>query len=162
MSAAQQLLDRVRSLAAIAELEADPGRYAQLLEVPAEPEPRGAAITAALQSIDELAARVMRIRLDHVLAHDTTIAEPTRRVFATTIVGYADKLDLLAERVSSVASRAGDPAPLVTAVVDAARATLALRMALRTHVLARVPPPAEPVAEEPKPEPTFADMIELD
>jgi hypothetical protein len=167
MSAAQQLLDRVRSIATIAELEADPARYAQQLaaEVP-EQAARDAFFATAVRNIDELTARVMRIRLDHVLANDTAIAAPTRRVFASTIVGYAEDLALLADRVRDVASRGGaaHADQIANDVVDAARTTLALRAALRTDVLALIAKLA-PVAEqpeEPAPEPEFADLIELD
>jgi hypothetical protein len=166
MSAAQQVLDRARTLAAISELEADPTRYGQLLAGEVPEEGRDAFFAAALQAIDELAARVMRVRLDHALVDDTTIAAPTRRVFAQTITGYADNLELLAERVRDLAARGGAPDPnlVVDAVVEAARTTLALRAALRFDVQALVaklaPAPEQP--EEPKPEPEFADMIEID
>jgi hypothetical protein len=147
MSAAQQLLDRVHSLAAIHALAKDPQTYAELLaaELPggstlAELEARDAALATALGRIELMITRVMRIRIDHVLAADTSIGPPTRRVFASTIVRYANNLDQLAARVHEVATRGRAAAPdqLTAAVVDAARATLALRDALREPVLAHV------------------------
>lgn len=147
MSAAQQLLDRVHSLAAIDALAEEPEAYAELLaaELPGgstltELEARDAALATALGQLDLMIARVMRIRLDHVLAADTSIGPPTRRVFASTIVGYANNLGQLAARVHEVAvrGRAAAPDQLTEAVVDAARATLALRDALRAPVLAHV------------------------
>jgi hypothetical protein len=147
MSTAQQLLDRVHSLAVIDTLAEAPQTYAELLaaELPggatvAELEARDAALATALGQLDLLIARVMRIRLDHVLAADTSIGPPTRRVFASTIVRYANNLGPLAARVHDVAVRGRAAAPdlLTEAVIDAARATLALRDALREPVLAHV------------------------
>jgi hypothetical protein len=172
MTAAQQLLDRARSTAAIAELEADPAQYARLVaaELPSDIEATDTYLAAALQAIDELATRVMRLRLDHALADDTAIPAPTRRVFATTIVGYIDNLGLLEDRVRDVATRAGatHPEQLVTAVLDAARSTLALHAALRSGVVALIherAAAAEAAAtklEEPAPDVSPADLIELD
>jgi hypothetical protein len=62
-------------------------------------------------------------------------------VFASTIVSYAGDLARLAERVRAVAERGAPPdraAHVVDAVIEAARATLALRDALRDRVFARV------------------------
>jgi len=139
---ARQLLDQVHSPARIAELEADPDRYAQQLaaELPAELEPRDIELASALGHIDATVARVMRIRLDDVLANDTSIGPPTRNVFATTIVGYASDLDLLARRVRDIAERgrAADPDRITELVIDSAQASLALRDALRAGVLALI------------------------
>jgi hypothetical protein len=165
---ADRLLDQIQSLAASEALAAEPGRYAGALaaELPESREARVAAITAALAQIDALAARVMKLRLDHALASDTAIAPPTRRVFATTIVGYASDLGVLTARVRDVAmrTRGADPDRVAALVTDAARATLALRDALRAPVLALVPPaPAPaPVDEPPAREPTLAELLELD
>lgn len=142
MSAARQILDQVHSLARIAELEADPDRYARELaaEIPTELEPRDIELSSALGHIDATAARIMRIRLDAALANDTSIGPPTRNVFALTIVGYANDLGLLARRARDVAERgrAADPDHVTELVVDAARSTLALRDALRANVLALI------------------------
>ena len=142
MSAARQILDQVHSLARIAELEADPDRYARELaaEVPAELEPRDIELSSALGQIDATVARIMRIRLDDALANDTSIGPPTRNVFALTIVGYANDLGLLARRARDVAERgrAADPDRITELVIDAARSTLALREALRVGVLALI------------------------
>lgn len=139
---ARQLLDEVHSLARIAELEADPDRYAQALasELPADLEPRDIELSSALGHIDATVARVMRIRLEDVLAADSSIGPPTRNVFATTIVGYANDLGLLARRARDVAERgrAGDPDRIAALVVDCARSSLALRDALRAGVLALI------------------------
>lgn len=139
MSSAQSVLDRVQSLAGIDALAADPAQYAALLAaaLPDELEACDGAFAAALQRTDELAARVMRIRLEHALASDSSIGAPTRKVFASTITGYADNLGLLADRVRDLAARGRSPAPdqVAEAVVEAARATLALRDAVREPVL---------------------------
>ncbi len=123
------------------------------------PEPDEAELRDAHARIDALAERIMRIRLDHA---DTQIPTPTQKVFATTIASYADQLDVLEARAREAATYGGarDPASAARAVVDAARATLELRAAAHAAVDARRPePPAEP---EPVPEPTLADLIELD
>lgn len=82
----------------------------------------------------------MRFHLDHALANDVSIAPATRRVFVQTIVNYDGKLDLLASRARGVAAHGGSPDPDATAalIVDAARASLALREATRQPVLALV------------------------
>jgi hypothetical protein len=147
MSAAQHILDQARSLARIAELEADPAAYVERLaaELPAaatlvELAARDAVLAAALGQIDAMIARAMRIRLDHALANDTSIGAPTRSVFASTITGYAGRLSLLEQRARDVAvrGRAADPDLVAEAVVEAARAALALRAALRDGVLALI------------------------
>ena len=118
-------LDHVQSLAAIETVQ---------------PEAYAAEVAAALAHIDATAVRIMRIRLDHALAADTSIAAPTRRVFAHTVIAYVADLDLLARRALDVAARggAGDPAGVAQLVVDAARATLLQREALRGPLLALV------------------------
>jgi hypothetical protein len=170
MTTAQQLLDRARSMAAIAELEANPAHYATLVaaELPTDVEAAQAFLAGALQAVDELATRVMRMRLDHALADDTAIPAPTRRVFATTILAYADNLGLLEDRVRDIAVRAGATEQLVTAVVDAARSTLSLHAALRSGVVALIHERAAAAeaaaqkAEEPASDVSPADLIELD
>jgi hypothetical protein len=135
-------LDRVHSLPSIAALEADPSAYATALaaELPAELEARDAALAGALRHVDDTATRVMRILLDHALAGDTSIAAPTRKVFASTVTGYAGNVALLEERVRDLAARgrAADPEAVARAAGDAARRTLALRAAVRDHVLALI------------------------
>lgn len=103
---------------------------------PAELEARDGVFGAALAEIDEAMTRVMRIELDHALADDTSIAAPTRKVFAGTINAYANTIDLLASRARDVAARgrAPDVEAVVSAVSDAATRTLALRDALRAKV----------------------------
>lgn len=144
---AQHILDHVQSLPHIGALEADPHAYADQLATELGPVTSRDEITTrddrlrtALARIDELSTRVMRIRLDHVLANEQALAPPTRKVFAATVVSYEDKLELLASRAADVASRGGsrDPAAIADAVVDAARATLALRAALRHGILALI------------------------
>jgi hypothetical protein len=145
MGRAQHLLDQAQSLAQIDALE--PSRHASELagELPAattlaELETRDAQLAAAIASVEAAATRVMRIRLDHALAADTSIAAPTRRVFAQTIATYAGKLDLLDSRARDVAARGGarDPDAVTALVVEAARTTLALRDALHAGVLALI------------------------
>jgi hypothetical protein len=147
MTSAQHLLDQACSPARLAALEADPAPYVEQLaaELPgaatlAELEARDAALAAALGQIDALTARAMRIRLDHALATDTSIGAPTRSVFASTITGYAGRLSLLEQRARDVAVRGRAAAPdlVAASVVEAARAALALRDALRAGVLALI------------------------
>jgi hypothetical protein len=147
MTAAQHILDQACSLARIAALEAGPAVYVEQLaaELPGgatlvELEARDAALAAALGRVDAMIARAMRIRLDHALAHDTSIGAPTRSVFASTIAGYAGRLSLLEQRARDVAvrGRAPDPDRVAECVVEAARASLALRDALRAGVLALI------------------------
>ena len=144
MTDSRALLDQVHTLLRIQDLEADPESYAQAVAGELTPvvslpeiEARDHALAAALAHIDASTTRVMRVRLDHALASDGSIAAPTRAVFASTIGKYASDLPLLADRVREQAARGGsqDPERVVDAVVDAARATLALREALRTPVL---------------------------
>jgi len=132
---ADHFLDRVHSLAAIEAL--DPAGYADLLEPPEQFD--DAFWAAALERIDAFATRVMKIRLEH--ADD--LPAPTRKVFAQTIVAYANNLPLLAERAQHVAR--GEAAERV---VEAARATLALREAIRTPVLERIRSAASAAAPE--------------
>jgi hypothetical protein len=145
MGRAQHVLDQAQSLAAIAAL--DPTTYASELAAElapaatlAELEARDAQLAAAIASIEAAVTRVMRIRLDHALAADTSIAAPTRRVFAQTVASYAGRLELLEQRARDVAARGGarDPDAVTALVVDAARATLALRDALDAGVLALI------------------------
>jgi len=140
---AQRLLDAIQSLPAIEAPIA--ARYAEELaaELPAgatqaDLAAGDAALAAALAHVDATATRVMRIRLDHALAADSSIEPTTRRVFAHTVVGYAENLGLLESRARDVAARgkARDPGATAALVVDAARATLAWRDELREPVLA--------------------------
>ena len=142
---ARRVLDQVSSLA---HLDAfDPPGYAGQLaaEVPAaatlaELEGRDAFLADALAQLDAMIARAMRMRLEHALAADTSIGTPTRKVFATTVVGYAGDLGLLAQRARDVAARGGaaDPDAVAAAVTAAARAALDLRDATRAGVLALI------------------------
>ena len=141
----RRALDRIQSLAALAAL--DPAAIVGELaaELPAagtlaELEARDTALATALADIDAACTRYMRIRLDHALADDTSLALPTRRVFAQTIASYAGRLALLVERARDVAARGGarDPERIAELVAEAARATFADRDALRAPVLALV------------------------
>lgn len=138
-------LDGIHSLAALAAL--DPGAYAAEVAASTPPavtlaelEARDAYLIAALTRIDDAIGRFMKIRLDHVLASDTSIGAPTRKVFAQTIASYATNLGALGDRVRDLATRgrATNPEAVVDAVLDAARATLADRDALRASVLAHI------------------------
>lgn len=141
---ASQILDRVHSVASIEALEAAPDAFAAELaaELPPGTLPDviaacDAAFAAALQRIDDTIARVMRIQLDRVLAADTSIPAPTRKVFATTILSYANRLAVLGDRVRDVAARAGaaDADAIADSVVGAAEAALALRRSVAIGVL---------------------------
>jgi hypothetical protein len=142
MGRAQHLLDQAQSLAAIDAL--DPAAHASELAAELAPagtladlEARDARLAAAVASIEAAITRVMRIRLDHALAADTSIAAPTRRVFAQTISSYAGRLELLEQRARDVAANGGarDPDAIAVLVTDAAAASLALREALHAGVL---------------------------
>ena len=147
MSSAQHALDQIHSLARIEALEAEPAVYAERLaaELPAaatlaELEARDAVLAGAVRQIDAMIVRAMRVRLDHALAADTSIGAPTRSVFSSTIVGYAGKLPLLAQRARDVAARgsSADPDRIAEAVLEAARSVLGLREAVRAGVLALI------------------------
>jgi hypothetical protein len=121
-------LDQVYSLAQLERF--DPAEYvaelgfgsATTLEQLAS---RDTAFVAELAAIDAMIARAMKLRLELVDA----LAPPTRNVFATTIIQYARQLDVLQQRVYSVAPAA------VPAVMAAAQELLDLRAALRAGVL---------------------------
>lgn len=139
--AAHQLLDQVQSLARLEELAADGYAEAVAAELTVastrdELAARDEQLRDALARIDAFAERAMRLRIDHTVADD--IATPTRKVFAATIVGYVDRLELLATRVQHVAAHAADPAAVVERVVAAASETIAQRAALRAPVLALI------------------------
>lgn len=147
MSAAQHVLDQVYSLAGVVALEAEPGTYADKLAAEVataatlpELESRDAFLVRALGQIDAMVVRAMKVRLEHALADDPSIAPPTRSVFAHTVVGYAGRLSLLEERARDVAARGGaaDPARVADAVASAARSVLGLRDAVRAGVLALI------------------------
>src|SRR5262245_43477716 len=147
MSAAQHILDQAYSLSRLEALEAAPGVYAECLatELPpattlAELEARDAALVGALGQIDAMVVRAMKIRLEHALATEPSIAAPTRNVFAHTIVGYAGRLSVLEDRARDVAGRgrAAHPDAIAAAVADAARLVLALRDAVRAGVLSLI------------------------
>jgi hypothetical protein len=144
---AQHVLDQVYTLARIEALEAHPGAYAEALATELAPaatltelEARDAALFGALAQIDAMIVRAMKIRLEHALADEPSIAGPTRNVFAHTIVGYAGRLSLLEERALDVAvrARAANPHATAQAMVAAARSVLALRAAVRAGVLALI------------------------
>ncbi len=141
---AQQLLDAVQSLVQIDSF--DPDAYAERLaaelagrvEAVATLETRDDGLRAALTAIDTYVSRCMRIRLDHVLAGDSSVATPLRKVLAGTVTSYADDLEVLRQRVLSVAMRvdarrADDTADAVVAI---ARRVLDDRHALYERVLA--------------------------
>jgi hypothetical protein len=147
MSAAHQILDRLQSLARIEALEAEPAAYAEQLageladaQTLAELDARDARLRDALAQLDTAIERVARIRIDHALADDTSLPAATRKVFATTVLSYADRLELLAARVQDAAARGGStyPADVAYRVTTAARAALALRADVRAPVLALI------------------------
>lgn len=143
----KQALDRAHSLGQLEALAADAPSVLDALhaETPeaktlGELEARDAALAAALDAIDAITIRSMKVRLDHALASDGSIGPPTRNVFAQTIVTYADKVPLLVDRARDLAARGRAPSPddVADLVAGAARASLALRDALRGGVLALV------------------------
>jgi hypothetical protein len=140
---AQQLLDAVQSLVQIDSF--DPDAYAERLaaelagrvEAVSTLETRDDDLRTALTAIDTYVARCMRIQLDHVLASDSSVATPLRKVLAGTVTSYADDLGVLRQRVLSVAMRvdarrADDTADAVVAI---ARRVLDDRHGLYERVL---------------------------
>ena len=141
---AKTLLDRVHSRTAIAELDAEEHKRLLASDVGAntdvslaELEHRDDVLRQAIADIDDFATRVMRILLDHALAEDTSIPTPTRKVFASTIAGYAHDVSVLEQRARDIAARGGarDPAAVASSVVAAANTTFAVRGGLISSVL---------------------------
>lgn len=143
MTAAQHLLDQVQSPARIDALAADPGSYAALLATEIAEATTLDALTArdadlrqALAQVDAMIERAARLRFEHALADDP-IAAPTRKVFATTIVSYLGRLDLLEARVRDLAARGGaaQPGDVADRAAQVARTVLALRTDVQHGVL---------------------------
>jgi hypothetical protein len=141
---AKSLLDRVHSRTAISELDA--AEYERLLaqEVTSSDElslalleQRDGVLGRAIADLEDFSTRAMRIELDHVLADDTSIATPTRKVFAATVASYAHNVSLLEDRARDLAARGGarNPAAVAAAVVAAANQTFAVRSGLISLVL---------------------------
>lgn len=139
------MLDSIHSLATLEAMT--PASYTESVVAAtppavtlAEHEARDAYLASALAKIDDALPRFMKLRLDRALADDVSLGAPTRKVFAQTIASYADNLGSLADRVRDLAARgrAPDPDGVTTAVLDAARATLADRDALRAGVLVHI------------------------
>src|SRR5688500_140280 len=133
MSTAQHLLDQIQSLSRIEALEATPTAYAEQLasEVGeattlAALEARDDLLRHALAQVDAMIERVARIRFELALASDAAIGAPTRKVFATTIVHYAGRVELLESRARDVAARGGaaDPDDVARRIGDVAGAVL--------------------------------------
>ncbi|HUQ04330.1 MAG TPA: hypothetical protein VM261_17645 [Kofleriaceae bacterium] len=144
MPAAQQLLDAVHGLGQVEAFDADAyaGRLAlelddggpvSLASLAAVDE----ALRTALLAVDAFSGRCLRIRLDHLLAGDSSVAPPMRKVLAGTVTNYAGDLGLLRERVLSVAVRVDPRGAEATAdrVVAAAQQVLDDRAALYERVL---------------------------
>ncbi len=141
----QHLLDEVQGLAPLDGFAVDHflGQLADELAADdaatlAGLEARDGRLRAALAAIDAFASKSMRIRLDHVLAADTSVAGRFRTYLATTIIDYDGDLGLLRQRVAAAAARV-DPrgaADLAATVADAAGQVLAVRAELRRGVLA--------------------------
>lgn len=139
---AQHVLDQLQSISRIEGFAAD-GYVEQLAgELPAiaaigDLEARDAQLRDALAAIDGAIERVARIRIDHALADDTSLPAATRKMFATTVLSYDGKLELLAARAQDAAGRGGSiyPADVAYRLTEAARAAIALRVTLRGGVL---------------------------
>lgn len=140
---AQQLLDEVYRLNQLEALAPETYRDRLADELAgevvtlADVESQDARLRAALIAIDTFSSQAMRIRLEHVLHDDTSIAKPFRTYLVSAIGSYAHDLDLLRSRVRDAVERidprrAGDTADNV---VGAARAVLDQREALRGAVL---------------------------
>jgi hypothetical protein len=149
--AAQHWLDQLQNPARLAAAVAEPAEYARRLadELPAASpeapaaealravEARDTALRAGLIAVDAMTERAFRIGMEHALADDTSIPATTRKVFAATILNYADRLELLATRARDIAARGGarDPGATTERVVDAAEHALAVRDAIRAPTL---------------------------
>jgi len=169
---AQQLLDEVNRLAQVEAFDVERFLDQLGIEVARDEdgsseslETRDARIRGVLAAFDAFSARVMRIRIDHVLGSDTSVPPRFRTYLATRVLDFDGELDRLRARVAQVAARV-DPdgaSDTAAAVADAADKVLALRARLRQGVLSMIPdePAEEPVEEEP-PTPTFFELIELD
>jgi len=168
---AEQLLGEVHRLAQVEAFDEDGfierlrAELASYDDAPATDEARDAKLRAALAAIDAFACRAMRIRLDHLLADDTSVAGPFRSYLATRVVDYVGDLERLRARVAQVCAHnnPGGAATTAAAITGAAGDVLALRERLRARVLelARAAEPPEQPAED-RPEPTFFELIELD
>jgi hypothetical protein len=173
---AQQLLDEVTRLEQIEDFDLD-GFVVQLRAEVGEAEAGSGVpeqdLAAALAAIDPFAARLMRIRLDHLLISDVSVPPQFRTYLASEVMSYANDLETLRSRVRQVAARV-DPdgaSKTANAVADAADKALALRSQLRQRIRAIIDERAEKAkleqaareeAAEEKPEPSFFELIELD
>lgn len=154
---ASRVLDQVQSLAHVNAFV--PAAYAEQLAAELAPvetrediAARDDLLRAAITRIEETATRIMRIRLEHALAGDSSIPVPTRKVFSHTVADYAGRGDVLEARARDIAERNGsrDAAAVARIVVDAAEATLAQRAELYHRVLelaARLATEAAPMAD---------------
>lgn len=140
----RDVLDQVYSLANLTAFAAAPESFRDALAAElgeattlAGFESSDASLRGALDAVDSMAIRAMRLRLDHALALEPAVPPVTRNVFATTIVQYAGNVELLGQRIRDVATRgcARDVDAVVRDVVGAARDVLALRDGLRVDVL---------------------------
>jgi len=164
----KQALDRAHSLAQLEALDASRVIEELAAETPdatslPELEARDADLAAALDAIDAIAIRAMKVHLEHALTADGSIGAPTRNVFAQTIVNYAGNIPLLVQRVRDLAARGGAPSPdeVADLVAGAARASLGLRDALRDGVLdlvQRLAKAAVPVADRQARDGTLDDV----
>lgn len=145
---AQQQLDEIHRLAQLDDFSADGylRRFAE--EITADPvvtiddlEARDDRLRAGLGAIDGFTQRSMRIRLDTLLASslamDHSIGGPFRSYLASAVISYDADLGLLRERVVGAAARVDPRGADDTAevIVEAARAVLATRVALRDALL---------------------------
>jgi hypothetical protein len=144
MRPAQHLLDAVQSLAQIDAF--DGGAYIDQLSEElggsenvswAGLEETDTRLRSALGAIDAFSNRCMRVRLDHLLAEDASVAPPLRKVLAATVTSYAGDLRLMRERVTMVAGRVDPRGAEATAdaIVATAQRVLDNRVALHERVL---------------------------
>jgi len=107
---------------------------------------RDAQLEEMLSAIDGFTSRVMRIKLDHLLASDNSVAPQFRTYLSSRVLDYDGDLDRLRARVVEVVSRVDpDGAPSIgAAIVDAADEALSLRRCLRQGGMALTPPRSEP------------------
>jgi hypothetical protein len=143
MPSAQHVLDAVQSLAQFEAFDGDAYIERLVEELRSTDvsfaglEETDRRLRAALAAVDAFSNRCMRVRLDHLLAGDTSVAPPLRKVLAATVTSYAGDLRLLRERVVMVASRVDPRGADATAdaIVATAQRVLDERIALFERVL---------------------------
>jgi hypothetical protein len=142
MAGATRVLDGVYSLAQLDAIEPDAiiGELRAEAADASDVESLETSVRETVAALDAMCTRAMKVLLEHALAMEPSIAQPTRNVFASTVVAYAGRTSLLRERARDVAARGGarEPEAAAERVVEAAERVLGLRCAIIDGVLAVV------------------------